>query len=189
MIKTALRFLGCSVLFAAELARGAMLPGSESKEWPANAARHVVSIVREAADDTGKKMIEAAEAAAPAGKDWWRGERNNIRQPLALTKDALAYYEGLVRGYQKKAWKRYIEPNSRLEYKAQATHHDSYTLDGKTYKDVHVVTMCMTFEANFTEGIALGVQFKKDRTVVLDAAGAVLAISGDGETEMPMIAI
>ena len=64
-----------------------------------------------------------------------------------------------------------------------------WPMHGKTYANVYVVTLKLTFDANFTEEATTGVHFDKQRTVVLDARGAVQAIEGDGETEMPMLAI
>jgi len=177
------------LLLAALAARGAMLPGSQPKAWPMNPAKHVTAITREAADDTGRKMIAAAEAAAPGTNAWWCGERNRIRIPYALTHEALAYYTALVQGYKQRAWKAYIEPNSKLEYTAAVARRDAFTANGKTYANVYVVTLKLTFAANFTEDATAGVHFSKERTVVLDAQGTVLKITGDGPTEMPMLAI
>jgi hypothetical protein len=186
-------------------ATAAMLPDSKPKEWPANPAKHQVVIQREAADKKQSAMIAAAEAApvpkealrkaagegaAPAGdKVWWYQEQLGIRIPYALTGDAVAYYAELVGKYGKQAFNRYIEPSSSLNYQAGVKFHKEFKLDDKSFKDVHVVTLKLTFDQNFAASQTEGMHFQKERVVVLDAEGKVLHISGDGPTEVPIVAI
>ena len=110
-----------------------------------------------------------------------------LKTPYALTADALKYYTEQIEGYQKKAWKERVhEPSSKLDYTATVTHHETFALDGKNYKNVHVVTMKMTFQTSLTVEAFGGTDFSKKRTVVLDAAGKVLAVSGDKAEEFAM---
>jgi hypothetical protein len=98
----------------------AILPDSKPKEWPADPAKHQVTIHREATDDKQSAMIAAAEAAQPSkevlrkaadagdgngalgldppkepplpagNKVWWYKEQLGIRIPCAITADAVA---------------------------------------------------------------------------------------------------
>ena len=187
-------------------ATAAMLPDAKPKDWPANPAKHQVVVSREAADAKESAMIAAAEAAqapkealrkaataegaAPAGdKVWWYKEQIGIRIPYAITGDAVAYYSEVVGKYGKQAFNRYIEPSSRLDYHAGVKFHKEFKLDDKTFKDVHVVTLKLTFSEDFAASQTEGMRFEKERVVVLDAEGKVLHISGDGPTEVPVVAI
>ena len=197
----------------------AVLPGAMPKEWPANPAKHQVVIRRDATDKQQAAMIAAAEAAQPSAetlrqaaeardrndppglnqpkeakapvgdKVWWYKEQLGIRIPCAITADAVTYYSDLVGKYGKQVLKRYTEPNSRLDYHAGVKFHKAYKLADKTFNDVHVVTLKLTFDQNFVATGTEGIHFEKERIVVLDAAGKVLHISGDGPTEVPMLAI
>lgn len=177
------------------------------KDWPADPASHVVVIKREAKDDKQAAMITAAEAAQasqealrkeaapkeaeasgqPAlpkeGNLWWYQEQLGLRIPYAITGDAVTYYSGIVAEYAKKGFKSYAKPSSRLSYQATVQFHEEFKLDGKTFKGVNVVTMELTFSANFTAEATSGMSFEKKRIVVLDAENKVLHLSGDGPTE------
>ncbi len=182
-----------------------MLPGAKPKEWPPNAAKHVVTIVRTAKDATGERMISAAEAATPPKADvlaaakldpapadpklWWSSETLGIKIPFAITAEAIAYYASLVDGYGKQTVTRFIEPSSELNYQAIVTKEATVELDGKKFSDVYLVTMKLNFSENFAASDTTGMMFTKERKVVLDKDGKVLHISGDGETQAAVIAI
>ena len=191
--------------FLQSLATAAVTAGSMPKEWPANPAKHNVVSRREAANAKETAMIAAAEAAQPSkealskaagdagvptgNKVWWYEEKLGIRIPCAITFDAVAYYSDLVAGYGKRALKRYLEPSSSLDYHAGVKFHTAFKLDGKDFKDVHVVTLKLAFSENFAASTTEGMRFQKERVVVLDAAGKVLHIAGDGLTEVLILAI
>lgn len=201
--------LGWALL--SESAPAAMLAPEEGgptgpKDWPADPASHVVVIKREAKDDKQVAMIAAAEAAPTAqdalqeaakqaqegghppaipkdGKAWWYQEKLGIRIPYAITGDAVTYYSGILTAYAKKGFKSYSKPSSSLSYQASVRFHEEFKLDGKVFKGVNVVTMQLTFSANFTAEATSGIGFEKNRVVVLDAGNKVLHLSGDGPTE------
>jgi hypothetical protein len=193
------------LLAAAGPVSAAMTPDAKVKSWPANPARHEVLVKREGGDDAEKKMIAVAERAmADAEKlrkaigddaelkdksQWWYGERLGIRVPFAITADAVDYYTKLVEDFGKQTFKRYIEPSSRLEYKASVKAHDEFKHGEKSFKDVHVVTLKLNFSQQFAATGTEGMSFEKERTVVLDAGGKVLLIIGDGKTEAMVLAI
>ena len=180
-------------------------PNAGPKEWPANPAKHVVKIVRDAADEKAKALIAKAEAAqptvealqkaageggAPKGENvWWYKEQLGIRIPFAITGDAVTYYSDLVGNYGKQALKRYAEPSSSLNYHATVKFQKEFKLGETSFKDVNVVTMKLSFSQTFAATTTEGMQIEKERTVVLDAAGKVLQVSGDSATEVPIMAI
>jgi hypothetical protein len=193
--------------------------GLESKVWPANPAKHQVVIDREAANKQESALIAAAEAIQPSAevlrlafsardrddplglakpkeakppvgeKIWWYKEQFGIRIPCAITADAVAYYSDLVGKYRKQALQRPVEPSSRLEYHARIKFHKEFELEGKSFADVHVVTLHMIFEQNFVATTTEGMHFNKKRVVIFDDQGKLLHISGDGATEVPVLAI
>jgi hypothetical protein len=145
----------------------------------------------EAAQPSKEALRQAAgDAAVPAGdKVWWYQEQLGIRIPCAITADAVAYYSDLVGTYAKQDFKRYVEPSSRLDYHATVAAHQKFEHQGQTFEDVHVVTLKLDFSQNFAATQTEGMHFQKERVVILDAKGKVLYISGDGPTEVPILAI
>jgi hypothetical protein len=186
-------------------ATASITPDSKPKDWPANPAKHRVVITREAKGDKQSALIAAAESAQPPREElnkaakndalpkgekvWWYKEELGIRIPYAITGDAVAYYSDLVGKYGKQDLKRYTEPSSCLDYHAGVKFHREFKLADKTFNDVHVVTLKLTFDQNFAATTTEGMHFEKERVVVLDADGKVLHISGDGPTEVPILAI
>ncbi len=187
-------------------AHAAITPDAKQTDYPPDPAKHVVEIRREAANAVQEKMIAAAEAAIPdeealrqavdgdkpLAKDevqWWHEEKLGIRIPFAVTGDAVAYYQKLVEGYGRQSFKRYMQPTSKLEYHAKATFHADFEHGGRTFKDVHVVTLKLGFSQAFAATATEAMEFEKRRTVILDANGAVQAVDGDGPTEVPVMAI
>ena len=214
----ALSFTALTALATALATASPPAPGFEPKEWPANPAKHQIVVRREAADKQQAAMIAAAEAAqpsketlrqaaeardrndplglaqpkeakAPVGdKVWWYKEQLGIRIPGAITADAVTYYSDLVEKYGKQVLKRYTEPSSRLDYHAGVKFHKEFKLGDKTFNEVHVVTLKLTFDQNFVATTTEGMHFQKERVVVLDGKGKVLYVSGDGPTEVPILA-
>jgi hypothetical protein len=175
------------------------------KEWPANTNRHTITIVRNASDAAGRQLIARAEGLQPDrgelakasgdvplprdGKVWWCREQFGIRIPYAVTGDAVTYYAGLVAGYGKTPMKRYAEPSSALKYTAAVKRQERFELDGKNWQNVDVVTLKLEFRQAFCASGTEAFGFTKERTVVFDAQGKVLHVSGDGVTDVPVMAI
>lgn len=166
-----------------------VVPGSVPKEWPTNPKRHLVTLKRLPDAESALKAITIAENTPSGTNDWSCGSQLGIRLPFALTRPSLEYYEGLIRGYQKRSWKTFIEPRSLMDYSATVSHYETFERDGTTFRDVDVVEMKLNFHADFTQEGTQGVHFIKTRTVVLDPKGRVLAVFGDGKTEAPVLAI
>lgn len=210
-IRMGLPVVVAGIMMAGGASHAAMPPGAEPKEWPANADRHQVTIVRNAKTAAEKQLIATAEAALPAKAEiaraftedpenqgtplpadknlWWCGEKTGVKLPYAITSDAVAYYKGLVEGWQKAKFTRYIEPSSKLSYTATVKFVDQFKQGDKVFEKVNVVTMELEFGADFTAETTTALHFNKTRQVVLDAGGKVLAVFGDGKTEAPLLAI
>jgi hypothetical protein len=194
--------------FLALPTHAAMLPGANTKEWPASAEHHQVHIQRKAADDREKQLIAAAEKCVPdaaalaksVGKDtagiaqpksgpWWNKEVLGIRIPFAITADAIGYYSKLVTQYGQQKLVRFAQPNSDFSYHAKVTKHPAYEHHGKSLQDVIVVTMTMKFRQNFVATVTEAFEFEKSRTVVFDKDGNILGVQGDGDVEVPVMAM
>ena len=173
------------------------------KVWPIDPTKHQIVIKREALEPSHAAMINVAEAipapkeslqkaakleadqpAIPEGDQvWWYQEKLNIRIPYSITSDAISYYSEIVTNDAKKSFKSYAQPSSHFDYHASVRFHKDITLDDKTFKDVNVVTLKLSFSADFTLEATSGLSFEKTRIVVLDSANKVLHVSGDGPTE------
>ena len=150
-------------------------------------------------------MVAAAEAAyppkadvvaagkmdpVPAGDKLWSHKQVlGIQMPYAITGEAIRYYSQFVEDSGKKVLTRYAEPSSKLSYEASVDTRENFSIEGKTLPRVYVVKMKMFFEESFVASGTEAVHFNKEREVVLDPAGKVLQITGDGDTEVPMLAI
>lgn len=189
------------------------------KDWPANPAKHIVTIQRETGDKQQAAMIALAEAALPSKelllqamktgdrndplglnqpkdaklpvgeKVWWYKEQLGVRIPCAITAETVAYHKDLVNKYGKQTVKRYLEPSSNVNYQASTIFHKEFIIDGKTFKDVNVTTLKLAFNQSFCASETNGMHIKKERIVIVDAVGKVIYISGDGPTEVPNFAI
>lgn len=166
-----------------------VFPGAVPKDWPANPKRHVIALKRTPDDESALKKIALAETAPSGTNSWSSGAQLGIPLPYSLTRKALEHYEALIRGYQKRSWKTYVEPRSQMDYTAELSHQATFERDGRSFRDVDVVEMKLMFDAAFTQEGTQGVEFIKTRTVVLDRKGVVLAVFGDGPTEAMVLAI
>ena len=186
-----LNVMAISILTAGQI-NAAMLAGSKPKDWPANPANHQISINRKAAEDKGKRMIEIAENTKPDTGVWWMQKEGKpvltcgVKTPYAITKDALDYYDTLIKGFQKKVWHGYSEPKSSLVYTATATHEDDFVLNGKAFKNVYVVNMELKVTLAHVTEKSGGTFIIKKRTVVLNSEGVPQEISGDEDKTFPV---
>ncbi len=181
----------------------AMLEGAAPKNWPADPEKHKSEIHREATDKKQEAMITAAEAAQPdqkalreaaaqentavEDKQWWYKMALDTRIPFAITGGAVEYYLRTVENNGKQVLKAYAQPTSSINYQAAVVFHKEFTSGEKTFKNVHVVTLKLKFSQNFVTEQTSGMFFAKERVVILDEAGKVLQISGDGPTEVPIM--
>jgi hypothetical protein len=163
-----------------------MIAAAEAAQPPL-AELEKVAVDADPAHGRGVVPTLKALGAVEGEKLWWYKAELGIRIPYAITADAVTYYSGLIAKYGKQAFKSYAEPSSKLDYHAGVTFHKEFMIDGNNFKEVHVVTLKLIFDQNFAASQTAGMHIQKERVVILDNAGKVLHISGDGPTEVPIM--
>lgn len=182
-----------------------MVPDAKPRKWPANPAKHQITVNRTTANETEKKMIALAEAAYPPKQDvaaagrrsldpdakqlWSHKEVNGVKIPYAITGAAIEYYSAFVKDAGTREFTRYIEPSSKFTYEASVKSKDNFNVAGQSLPRVYVVKMKIEFAESFVSTGTEGIHFAKEREVVLAADGKVLKITGDGDVEVPVMAI
>jgi hypothetical protein len=161
---------------------------------------HIIKVQRIIRTENDMRMINIAESTypprtevleaikkahfkleeVPQDKLWWYSEFDGVRIPYAITAEAVDYYVNLVQGYRKREWKSDIEPSSQFTYSAEVVFSEHYEKNENKFQQVYVVNMKLSMRATFASLSAVG--FAKERIVVLDRQGKVLAVFGDGET-------
>lgn len=171
-------------------------PGDYEVQGP-----HIIKVQRTIRTENDMRMINIAESTYPPqtevleaikkayfkleevpqeDKLWWYSEFDGVRIPYAITAEAVDYYVNLVQGYRKQEWKSDIEPSSQFTYSAEVVFSEHYEKNENKFRQVYVVNMKLSMRATFASLSAVG--FAKERIVVLDRQGKVLAVFGDGET-------
>jgi hypothetical protein len=145
----------------------------------------------------GELKIELDELKAEPSP-WWchtlRTSSQVMRLPYAITDDALAYYTTNIESFQDgdiQPLEGYRWGKVSLNYKASVTFEESFTLDGQTFSDVHVVRLTLTWyqcqeeaeKKSCSQGMGYFFEFAKERIVVFDPDGNAVLISGDGPAE------
>lgn len=145
---------------------------------------------------------------------WWHDADDSkmapatkgLRLPHALTADALAYYVDRIRGYRTTThtivrpfhMSEGDEVHSSLKYTASVKQTDRRVIDGVQHKDVFIVDLSLSFTAQQCEGAPFletvcgfpqRIAFTKKRRVILSDAGGVLAIVGDGKSELSKVTL
>ena len=92
-------------------------------------------------------------------------------------------------GYAETRRSRYAESSNAWQYTGGEKRQERFGLDGKPWQNVDVVTLKLEFRQSFCATGTEAFGFTKDRTVVFDAQGKVLHVSGDGVTDVPVMAI
>lgn len=157
-----------------------------------------VSITRSFQNAVEQQMITTAEAACPIPSDveqacgglenpapgcrWWCGSFDGVFIPFAITCDAIEYYSGLVYDYRQAAQEHPLIAGVReasFAYSAEVAFHEDFIAEGEAFEGVYVVSMTMSYSHYC--GPLCGMGYTTTRTVVLDSAGVVLRVIGDGE--------
>ncbi|MCC6697804.1 MAG: hypothetical protein IT365_19410 [Candidatus Hydrogenedentes bacterium] len=120
----------------------------------------------------------------PAGEDlWWTSSFDGVRIPYTITGSALLYYCERVRDFRTRAAStgRAAEQSCVMSYVGDISHQKQAEIEGKRFTDCYVVSMKL--EWSWFCGDLCGLWFTKERTVVLDAEGTVLAVFKDGPAD------
>ncbi|MBW2261215.1 MAG: hypothetical protein JRG91_04510 [Deltaproteobacteria bacterium] len=164
----------------------------------------VIEIARSFEGDDEACLILDAEAAWPERQDvlaligdekhqewagvtdeplWWFRTFDDVRIPYAITEAALPYYAGVIDAFIAGDFSPahgIVMKKSTLKYSASVEHHESFTHEGRTFQDVDVVHLSLSWFQYCGGECAMG--FHKERIVVFGPDGGVLAVFGDGET-------
>jgi hypothetical protein len=156
---------------------------------------HTVTTLRAFDSPFEEQLIAAAEQAAPrlpedsdldgAEPEWWTEEFDGVRIAGAITSDAIAYYTELSEAFRRGDFsgsagiQMYV---SNLTYAASAQRQATCEYDGRSFDDVYVVTMELTWGQWC--GLLCSMGFDLCRAVVFDLQGELLGVFGDGEPEV-----
>ncbi|HET9253227.1 MAG TPA: hypothetical protein VFP58_14030 [Candidatus Eisenbacteria bacterium] len=181
-----------------EQARASRHDRWEATEW--ELGDFTISIRRKAPDPHQARLLAIAESTYPPrdlvasvallegydmgsdvsrGNLWWYQGAGPNRLPYAVTLAAIDYYAGLTESFRRsRFWEAGTRPlySSRLVYEGAIAHRDRFTVSGEDYHDVYVAHLHLVW--GWDDGIFDSFT-EATRTVVLDRAGDVLAVSGD----------
>ena len=166
-----------------------------------------VHIVRDVAGPQQAALLRAAEALDPPREDvlaliasrprfsvrevppdgplWWFSAFDGVRIAYAVTDDALAYYAAMAKAFADgdfSATSGIEMTKGGLQYEAGVTHEERLERDGRSFENVDVVRMTLRWFQYCGGECAMG--FSKERVVVFDASGEVLALFGDGMVDV-----
>jgi hypothetical protein len=107
---------------------------------------------------------------------WGMPGNDNIRSADVVTARAVRYYYDLSLAAKANPYSatRFDVAASDLKYDAVIKHMDRYSHAGTTFENVYVADL--TLEWGFTCGSLCGMGFTRNKLVVLDAAGRVIAM-------------
>lgn len=152
-----------------------------------------VSIQCQAETAEEEACIALAEAHCPAPEEilaefpntvppedgeclWWYlpHDEARIREAYAITADAVAYYEALIRGWEAANLRR----AAWVRYEAHVEHDVAHPEN----PDERVVAVHLSLDWGYVCGGLCGSGCEKTRTVFIDAAGTVVGVVGDGRS-------
>jgi hypothetical protein len=114
---------------------------------------------------------------------WWFRTFDGVRIPYAITGAALPYYLGVIEAFMAGDFSPaggIVMKKTTLKYSAEVEHLESFSHEGRTFQDVDVVSLSLSWSQYCGGECAMG--FGKERVVVFGPDGGVLAVFGDGET-------
>lgn len=166
---------------------------------------YVMEIRRTFQGDEEALLIQRAEAAVPPREDvlvligdakkqeragvndeeplWWFVTFDGVRIPYAITADALVFYHTTFeafRGGDFSISHDIVMKKVTFIYEASVSREDRFEHEEEVFEDVHVVRMSLKWSQYCGGECAMG--FYKERIVVFDAGGEILAVLLDGET-------
>lgn len=167
------------------------------------------SIVRTFANEAEQRLITLAEQAPVpeetlqkmagwmAGKpgptkdwryEWWIGSFDGVRDVQYFTPAALDYYQVMLAKFRRGDFRdtHGIKMlSATLDYKAEATRHDSLELRGRKFPKGYLVTISLSWSQYC--GSLCAMSCGAGRQVVFDEAGEILAVMGDDDERMMFV--
>lgn len=166
---------------------------------------YTIEINRNSADAQAEALLKKAEALYPKREKvlaimsqyeratppvsgakeplWWSDSANGVRIPYAITAGAVVYYQNLIQEFMQGDFKGSRNTKmyrASLKYTANIKKYKDWTYQKQTFKDVYVADLVLTWRQSCGGRCAMG--FETKRQVVLDKAGNVRAVFGDGRT-------
>lgn len=141
------------------------------------------------------KMVEAVSGDPvywsknlPEGDEplWWAGGNDNVRLTKVVTARAVRYYYDLSQGLRSnpKFVTGFPMMSTSLKYVAAIKHYDEYTHAKEKFTDVYVADL--NLEWSHICGGLCGMGFKRNKVVVLDSGGNVVALFLDAPENSSM---
>ena len=162
---------------------------------------HSVRIRRIARTPQERRALDAAERADPPRDSvlaamryrseesapteprlWWASGSGSVRWPYAITDAAVRYYLAVGRAFRAGDFRevRGLRMSATsLRYIATTEREPEITLQDRTFRDVYVVRLQLTW--NEYCGSLCAKNITAERTVIVSPAGEVLLIEGDGK--------
>ncbi len=151
----------------------ACLIGEAEAAWPER--QEILDLIGDE-----KKQEHAGVTDGPL---WWFRTFDGVRIPYAITEATLPYYLGLIEAFMAGDFSQaggITMKKATLKYSASVQHHESFAHEGRTFQDVDVVSLSLSWLQYCGGECAMG--FGKERIVVFGPDGGILAVFGDGET-------
>lgn len=173
--------------------------GLEIPEVVEKEGNYPVEIVRTYKDAREAEMLRKAEAVYPSADElikrveknptywaknlpsdnepiWWEGGNDNVRLTFVITTRAVRYYYDLSQGLRGNPGfvPGFPMVHTSLKYTAAIKHYDEYTHAQKKFKNVYVADLNLEW-SNICGGLC-GMGFKRNKLVVMDSNGEVLAL-------------
>ena len=120
---------------------------------------------------------------APLGNEplWWNSAHSGIRETYVVTSRAVRYYYDLsqeLRTDPQRVIAGWGKWRTSLKYVATINYHNQYERGGKKFRDVYVAEL--NLEWSQVCGGRCGAGYKRNKVVVLDQSGDVVAMFLDG---------
>lgn len=107
---------------------------------------------------------------------WWVGSSDRVLSTALVTTQAVLYYQNVSQTFRKNSGKlrenSYPFLSSELEYEASIKKMDAYERSGKSFKNVFVANMTLTWGQ--VCGTLCGTGFTRNKIVVMSANGDIL---------------
>lgn len=112
---------------------------------------------------------------------WWSSSFDGVRIPYAITADAVQYYLDLTESFRRGDFSQshgIRMDSSRFRYTATIEKRPEFQREGRSFRDVYVAELKLQWSDDC--GSLCDLWIDKDRIVVLNPAGVVLAVFRDG---------
>ena len=128
---------------------------------------------------------ELADSIASAPRAWWNSTFDGVKIPYAITVDAVHYYLDLSDAFRRGDFREshgLRMDETSFTYTAKIEPAEHFEAEGREYTSVYIARLELSWSQHC--GLLCALAVDAERTVVLDSAGTVLAVFGDGEVSV-----